>query len=923
MCSLDELPPTDAGQLANTGQRYVPDSEPTEAIDAGWTSYFRHDTVYKDQRKAIDSLLSTLSDGSYYLKEGACGTGKTLAAVTASVHAMRDQEQLSGRVSGDAGFPEYNRTMVVTPVKQQLQQFVDELRGINKTLPNGTEPIPTVVLRGREDMMAIKNADLQKTETQEKIQSLREHTRELIRFDSDIPLDWPDKVDCPRHSRVEYNWSDASDNAEAARDNFRFDPYRARAVRILVTQLTSKREGEYERLQINGVETPYPNRIPHTQELADIDRLQNSSSNQLPENRQGRFDPFYAATFSKPQDIDSVFKDAQHHVIDRKDLFTKAISNGRCPHELMGALAQDAEVILGNYNHLLDPETRLLTDTKLGLLDEETIVVVDEAHQLERRARERLSTSVDLYTLDRARNDVEIARHYSTGQVSNTPTPGLSPSDAQLAQKIVREEFDFSNESIDIGELIAVEVLFDIAKKELLKASDTIDDVRLAGTDERLPTSESLSSPANPQWGDHLTNAIEDHDSISTAALPMAEQVMEKLEDVYYELAEREIVERTPQGREVGSLFRQWKETPLEVYHPEARIVPSEKVSFPEKYPDWVEHWTPELRLFNCIPQRELRRVFAELGGGVLMSATLRPVDPLKQATGIDAVPYPDTVDDVTEADDDDTIIRANGITDEMLDDITTRRTAFDRFPLRFSPDNRLSLVANLDRFTQANRGSPQNDDGSPVVSRDEMTATRQEYADLIEQVAQTRGNILIAMPSYQEAAWAHAFLKTLSVGKRCLVDESSSADETDHLLETFFADRDAILCTSLRGTITEGVDFEGETLHTCLNIGVPLAPNNSQMEAVEVAYQSAVDSAGGREAAQLIPSTRKVRQSVGRVIRGAQETGVRIIVDKRYVTAETPNLRQFLSPQQQQEFTPIEPTDIEDAISRFWAEHG
>ena len=93
--SLEELPPTDAGQRAETTSRHRVDTTAVAALDAGWTPYFRYATVYGDQRAAIESLLDTLGENGYYLKEGACGTGKTLAAVTASVHAMRDPEQLA------------------------------------------------------------------------------------------------------------------------------------------------------------------------------------------------------------------------------------------------------------------------------------------------------------------------------------------------------------------------------------------------------------------------------------------------------------------------------------------------------------------------------------------------------------------------------------------------------------------------------------------------------------------------------------------------------------------------------------------------------------------------------------------------------------------------------------------------------------
>jgi DNA excision repair protein ERCC-2 len=301
------------------------------------------------------------------------------------------------------------------------------------------------------------------------------------------------------------------------------------------------------------------------------------------------------------------------------------------------------------------------------------------------------------------------------------------------------------------------------------------------------------------------------------------------------------------------------------------------------------------------------------------MSATLRPIEPFQEAIGINAVPHFDELGEEIETVAVGETIRANGITDEMVATVETRPTAFDQFPLRFSPSNRLSLVADLPRFTQSNRGQPYDDDDNPVLNTEWMSDTREQYAKLIMQVVQTEGNILIGMPSYEEAAWAHDFIQTLSMEKRCLVDESTTADETEELLEEFFSDGAAILCTSLRGTITEGVDFDDDKLHTCLNIGVPLPPSDSRNKAVEKAYQQAIDSTSGREAAQRIPSTRKVRQSIGRVIRGTEEVGVRIVADQRYGSDEDVNLRHLLSPKQQREFTLIEPDEIGAAITRFW----
>ena len=918
--SLEELPVTDAGQPTESTTRQTMCTDTVSDIDAGWTPYFRYDTIYADQRAAIESFLDTLGEQGYYLKEGACGTGKTLAAITASIHAIRNPKQLNDRSPTNASAPEYDRVIAVTPVKKQLQQFIAELRGINATLPAETDPIQTVVLRGQADMMAIRNAELPKTDTQEATQDLRATTREVIRFNSDIPLDWPDNLSPPAYSMAEYDWSTPSEGAVQAQENHQYDPNRAEAIRHIVAQLEPRDTESNAQLCIDGIETPYPQHVPHTSEIVDSTRL-DSNYNQLPSDLQGRFDPFYAATLAGLQESIVEFADAPSHVIDKQTLFEATVASGCCPHELMCILAQQADVIIGNYNHLLDPETRYLTDRKLGLLNERTIAIIDEAHQLEERSRDNLSTSVDLYTLMKARNDVRIARQYASGSIVDSPTPNLPREDAELAQKIVEDGAKLRTSGIEVEELRAVEKLLNIAKQRLIDASETIDAVglihRFGQEDSEAQSREikSLVDPNNLNWGDQLTRDLERDESISMSVMQGAERIMSRLEKVFTAFTEHGILNRTPQGQEVGAFFQQWAQVPHAVYHPEVRVIPSQKESFPDQFPAWVEHWTPELRLFNCIPKRELRRVFSELGSGILMSATLRPKEPFRESIGIDAVPQLGELDTKVQSTEDEMTLRMNGITDEMTEDVETRPTTFDRFPLRFSPENRLSVVVDLPKFTKANRGERE-------TNHQAMTDIREQYAEVIAQVARTEGNILIAMPSYSEAAWAHEYLRTLSIEKRCFVDKSSTADETDMLLSKFFESGDAILCTSLRGTITEGVDFDGEKLHTCLSVGVPLAPPSSEMDAVEIAYQRAITETGGQEAARLIPSTRRVRQSVGRVIRGVNETGVRILADERYGTSDSTNLRRYLSPQQQREFTPVEYTDLGGAITRFWQYH-
>ncbi|UVE52045.1 DEAD/DEAH box helicase (plasmid) [Haloferax larsenii] len=895
-------------------------------LDRTWTPYFRYESVYQDQIDAVDTFLELLSENGYYVFEGACGTGKTLAAVTGGIHAIRDQSTLTetlDNVSGD--FPDYSRLFVVTPLKQQLHQFVREMKGINASLPEAKAPVSTVVIRGRTDMMPYAYVDLPPFDRHgvgEKMDDLREMTRKLIKFDSDIPLDWPEDMSPPDFSKVDYNWDEASLTAEDHREQFRYDPARAEAVTRIVNDMDPRGDGSFDRLTVNGVETPYPDLVPHTNDVVDTDVLQRRGTGQLPVDLQGKFDPFYAGAFKKgglPFD----FHHADNHVFDQETLFQTAASRGICPHEAMEMLAERAEVVLGNYYHLFDPQTRLLTDDKIGLLDSETIVAVDEGHQIEERVRDMLSMSLDIYTLDRAINDLEIARNYAVGDLAKTPTPNLGTSDARTAESLADSALGTAGSySVTPEDLAEVEQLLRFAKQKLTAyGSDAVSEryqdhswqeaVERWGAD---PIDSALCDPESDDPDKFLSDAVA-KDNFDTRSFLKVYPAMLGVKFVFEALEEAGIHDRTPQGVEVGKFFKRWAAESTVEYYREVVLDDRQKETIPAEFPDWVKAWTPKFQLFNCIPRDELRAVFGELGGGVLMSATLQPEEVFTEAVGINDIPYPKE----DEEDDDnggEREVVAKPSAGGQSGDSDVRPTAFEQYPLRFPEENRASLIADLPKFTSRNRGKR-------TTNPRQMKPVRKQYADLLEEVVASRGNILVAMPNYREAKWAHDYLKKRGSSKRFHLDQSSSALETDETLESFFADGDAVIFTSARSTITEGVDYDGEKLHGCVVVGIPLVPvipdKITRTDAVIEAYDEWIGAGSGFETALTIPAVWKVRQAFGRVIRGTDEAGFRLLADERYGSTDWDGVNEYLSEQEREEFQSASPEFISQMLSTFW----
>jgi len=314
----------------------------------------------------------------------------------------------------------------------------------------------------------------------------------------------------------------------------------------------------------------------------------------------------------------------------------------------------------------------------------------------------------------------------------------------------------------------------------------------------------------------------------------------------------------------------------------------------PDALPAWADRLTASLGLYNCVPDGPAADVYADLGGGVAMSATLDPLDVYRRAAGLDRL--------------------AAGVPSDPLHPDDGRRVETARYGLAFPEENRATWCVPLERFTHANRGEPTTDRGA-------MTPTRRAYAHAVERVAASRGNVLLCLPNYREAEWAATLLDGLD--KPVYLDRSSTSDETTALLDRFFDPVEhAVLVTSALGTVTEGVDYDGEKLHAACVVGVPYRNTQTpRMQAVRGAYDDrlADGSRSGFEMAVAVPAVRKARQAIGRVIRAPDERGVRVFLDERYLQRGSRGVGSLLSDQESEELRRVGAEMLEFGFEQFW----
>ncbi|MFW5930073.1 MAG: ATP-dependent DNA helicase, partial [Halobacteriota archaeon] len=115
---------------------------------------------YPNQREAMEQIAAALEESVDVVFEGACGTGKTLAAlVPALEYADREDKAV----------------VITTNVHQQMKQFVDEAREIKQIEPEVT----ATVFKGKRDMCHLDVG-------YEECQALRDNTYDLVDLERSI-----------------------------------------------------------------------------------------------------------------------------------------------------------------------------------------------------------------------------------------------------------------------------------------------------------------------------------------------------------------------------------------------------------------------------------------------------------------------------------------------------------------------------------------------------------------------------------------------------------------------------------------------------------------------------------------------------------------------------------------------------------------
>jgi len=156
------------------------------------------------------------------------------------------------------------------------------------------------------------------------------------------------------------------------------------------------------------------------------------------------------------------------------------------------------------------------------------------------------------------------------------------------------------------------------------------------------------------------------------------------------------------------------------------------------------------------------------------------------------------------------------------------------------------------------------------------------------ETIASKKGNYLVFFPSYEYMQIVYELYCSRYPGVETLLQRSEMSEaEREDFLARFDRDNPSTLVgfTVLGGIFSEGIDLKGDRLIGSIIIGVGIPKISLRSDLIRDYFNNY--NGQGYDYAYVFPGMNKVLQAAGRVIRTETDSGVVVLIDSRYITAE------------------------------------
>ena len=556
-----------------------------------------------------------------------------------------------------------------------------------------------------------------------------------------------------------------------------------------------------------------------------------------------------------------------------EEIMEYAQDRDMCGYELLKKELKNTELLICNFHHVLSAEIFMTLLKWLERDPEDIILIFDEAHNIEASARSHSSVILSELTIEKAISEVGEIPEPGTTVFGKDPLSGIGASSVKGSGSVsgIPLDEDYKNrlyaKKLFSCLLKALRDTYDSKLKfgERNRLGKVWQDIQISDPYERLDVLKARFLRDVKQEG------FDDEEAVLTRLREIGE-FGGRLEAIYAENYKKGFlsVPKRSQIRYTADFLSSYLVlSDRQNYYPVLNIrrdIKSDRIA-------------GRIELFTCIPKNVTQPLLESVYSSVLMSATLRPFEMIKSTLGIS----------------------------KNVEEITYGTT--------FPRERRLTLSVSIPPLFSKNRDTHETLEGLKEA--------------LLSATVASSGNVIIYFQSYAEALRYTKLLEPELSIPIFLDEVGVSAQE---IREEFFKIGEqggkALLITYLWGTLSEGIDFRDKRGRTVIVVGVGYPALNDRIKAIESAYDNIFGCGEGWEYAVQVPTIRKVRQAMGRVVRSPTDFGVRILMDSRYQGSLMKKLGkfsvfQYFPPEERAEFIDIAPREVGDVVEEFFANIG
>ncbi|KAE9086673.1 General transcription and DNA repair factor IIH helicase subunit [Phytophthora fragariae] len=549
---------------------------------------------------------------------------------------------------------------------------------------------------------------------------------------------------------------------------------------------------------------------------------------------------------------DTVLPPGIYSVDDLKEI---GAQRGWCPYFLTRYVVTFADVVVYNYQYMLDPKVSQLVSRSF---EKESVVVFDEAHNIDNVCIEALSVDLDRRSLDRASRNLTTL----SSQVNKLKQADKAQLDAEYRRLV---------EGLRSSNAVVAPNYTDPATN---RSIDTGNDIMIANPvlpDDVLD--EAI--PGNIRRAEHFVAFMRRLIEYLRQRIRVRQVESETPQAFLHHLHQAINMEIKPMKfcyTRLNSLLRTLEVTNLEEYNALTDVADFATLvaTYAEGFMLIIEPFDsasgvhdPVLQLSCLDASLAIRPVFERFSSVIITSGTLSPID------------------------------------------------LYPRL-LNFNPVIRESLPMSVYRASICplviTRGSDQMQVSTKFDLRDDLSVVRNYGTLLLEMAACTPDGMVCFFPSYLYMEKIIGQWDSLGVLKRVLSSKLLFI-ETKDIVETTLAldnykkacdcGRGAIFFSVARGKVAEGIDFDRHYGRAVILFGIPFQYTLSNTLRARLEYLRYTHQI--REGDFLtFDALRQAAQCAGRVLRSKTDYGLVIFADSRYNRADKrtklpPWITQFL----------------------------